>query len=105
MIIDEIPIKSATDKFSGKDISFLIQKDDEKYYSAFPGQYAFIEFDTPNYDSLKHHTYILKTKGYYHPWTVPDGKYNPQLLENILEEPSLAGILYMENWKQVRMKN
>jgi len=102
IVANEIPIERAIDNYSGKDISSLIRKDDEKYYTAFPGQYAIIEFDIPNSNPLENHTYILKTKGYYHPWTAPDGEYNPALWENILKEPSLAGTLYMEKWKQFR---
>ncbi len=103
LTISELPLIRSRENFSGKDISSLIQEDDNKYYIALPGQYALLEFEAPENNSSKNISFILKTKGYYHPWTAPGEKYEPEIIGRILSEPLLGSAMYMKMWRETKL--
>lgn len=103
VMVEEIAPESAVDE-SGNDVAPLIRSADDLYYVTIRGQFAALTFrEIPGKQGMKR-SYIVKSKGYYHPWTAVDGEDHPELLEKVLTEPLAGNRAFMPIWKEEKVR-
>lgn len=98
VITNELNIISAVNQ-DGKIVKEVLAANDDKYLTSTPGDYTVICYENiPLRDGMQRH-YILKSKGYYHPWFQSDENKNEVLYDKIMDEPLYGLKYYMNRWK------
>ena len=88
----------------GNDITELISKSDNKYYTTINNQNASVVFnDIPLKNDLNR-IYILKTGGYYLQWFPPMENEPSKLFNRILEDPLFGCKMYLPLWRENKNK-
>lgn len=96
--VQEVSAASAIDE-NGRDVSGLISAADSLYYVTVNGDRAAVIFHEPPVTPGLSRSLIVKTRGFYYQWTVPDETPQPQVVERILTEPLFGSKLLIPLWK------
>jgi hypothetical protein len=99
----ELSAEKATDSF-GCDITDLLLKSDNKYYTAVNKESASLIFnDIPLKENLKRF-YILKTGGYYLQWFPKMTNEPSETFSRIMDEPYYGCKIYLPRWRELNRK-
>lgn len=104
MTVRDLEMFSATDQ-NGNNVKEILSKADDKYLTSIPGNYAIVVYNDIAIENNNYRHYLLRSKGYYHPWYETTNEEDTELYNKVMNEPMYGVKYFMNQWKERVVKN
>jgi hypothetical protein len=85
---------------SGVDVAASLLSTDDMYYSTLPDDYALTYFQATPLAENQLRSFLVRSRGYYYPWTSSEKNANPMLVNQVLTQPRLGNRLLLPLWRE-----